>query len=276
MTLWASRGVRLRSRRARKVTFWAEGTILVFALIDLLLAIFLARRGLALGADGDADRAPHRHHAHAAPTPVKDRVRHRACDRHRGGKAMSVLAFHTDGVPDTSEVINGYVGSPMYTVISEHNAALITLLLFLVGTWVLRRSARSGRPAAVRWVDAYRALPPTHRMLAWLLGASGAIHVGLVLGHEPSAYSVLYLIDAVLMFWLTLEAAGRQAVAPLDPADPARLHPRLRLHAVRRRAARPTRHVHQADRSHRPGHCDDSGSGPPAPAVWGVGGHRCR
>ena len=48
VTLWASRGVRLRSRRARKVTFWAEGTILVFALIDLLLAIFLARRGLAL------------------------------------------------------------------------------------------------------------------------------------------------------------------------------------------------------------------------------------
>ena len=48
VTLWASRGVRLRSRRARKVTFWAEGTILAFAVVDLLLAIFLARRGLAL------------------------------------------------------------------------------------------------------------------------------------------------------------------------------------------------------------------------------------
>ena len=117
---------------------------------------------------------------------------------------MSVLASHTDGVPESSEVIDGYVGSPMYTVISEHNAALITLLLFMVGTWVLRRAARSGRPAAVRWVDAYRGLPSTHRVLAWLLGASGAIHVGLVLGHEPSGFSVLYLIDAVLMFWLTL------------------------------------------------------------------------
>jgi len=116
---------------------------------------------------------------------------------------MSVLAFHTDGVPDTSEVISGYVGSPMYTVISEHNAALITVLLFLVGTWLLRRLARSGQPAAVRWVHAYRALSPTHRMLAWLLGASGAIHVGLVLGHEPSAYSALYAMDAALMFWLT-------------------------------------------------------------------------
>ena len=48
VTLWAARGVGLRSRRARRITFWAEGTILVFALIDLLLAIFLARRGLAL------------------------------------------------------------------------------------------------------------------------------------------------------------------------------------------------------------------------------------
>ncbi len=116
---------------------------------------------------------------------------------------MSVLAFHTDGVPNTSEVIDGYVGSPMYTVISEHNVALIALLLFLAGTWVLGRLARSGRPAAVRWTDAYRSLPPTQRMLAWLLGASGAIHAGLVLGHEPSGYSVLYLADAVLMFWLT-------------------------------------------------------------------------
>ncbi len=48
VTLWAARGVRLRSRRARKITFWVEGTILVFALIDLLLAMILARRGLAL------------------------------------------------------------------------------------------------------------------------------------------------------------------------------------------------------------------------------------
>jgi hypothetical protein len=48
VTLWASRGIRLRSRRARRVTLWAEGTILVFAVIDLLLAILLARRGLAL------------------------------------------------------------------------------------------------------------------------------------------------------------------------------------------------------------------------------------
>jgi hypothetical protein len=116
---------------------------------------------------------------------------------------MSGLAFHTDGVSNTSEVIDGYIGSPMYDVISEHNAALIALLLFLVGTWVLRRAARSGRPAAVRWVDAYRALLPTHRMLAWLLGASGAVHAGLVIGHEPSGSSVLYLADAVLMIWLT-------------------------------------------------------------------------
>lgn len=48
VTLWTARGVRLRSRRARRITFWAEGTILAFAVIDLALAIFLARRGLAL------------------------------------------------------------------------------------------------------------------------------------------------------------------------------------------------------------------------------------
>lgn len=48
LTLMAARGVVRRSPRARKTAIWLEGLVLVFAAIDLFLAIVLAKRGLEL------------------------------------------------------------------------------------------------------------------------------------------------------------------------------------------------------------------------------------
>jgi len=48
LTLFAARGVAGRSRPARRLAITLEWAVLVFAVLDLLLAIFLANRGLEL------------------------------------------------------------------------------------------------------------------------------------------------------------------------------------------------------------------------------------
>ena len=48
LTLGAARGVARRSRRSRRLAISLEWIVLVFALVDLLLAIFLAKRSLEL------------------------------------------------------------------------------------------------------------------------------------------------------------------------------------------------------------------------------------
>lgn len=48
LTLMAARGVVRRSPRARTTAIWLEGLVLAFAVVDLFLAIVLARRGLEL------------------------------------------------------------------------------------------------------------------------------------------------------------------------------------------------------------------------------------
>lgn len=47
-TLWLVRGIGRRSKKARKVAIWLQVGILIVAAVDLLLAIFLAQRGLEL------------------------------------------------------------------------------------------------------------------------------------------------------------------------------------------------------------------------------------
>ena len=92
---------------------------------------------------------------------------------------------------------NDYLGSPMYSVIAEHGAAIAAVLALVVGAWIVRRMAPS-RQRFGRWLDRYRTLGVLDRMLFWLLALSGAVHAGLVLGHELSGYTALYLIDTVL------------------------------------------------------------------------------
>lgn len=113
---------------------------------------------------------------------------------------MSPLLFHSEGLIDRSIAVDEYIGSPLYYVIPEHEPGVIAAVLLVAGAWWLRRRARRGKPAAVVTIEAYRALSPLHRLLAWMLLLSSAIHAGLVLGHEPSLYSVLYLGAAGAFF----------------------------------------------------------------------------
>ncbi len=108
--------------------------------------------------------------------------------------------FHSDGFIEQQLDVGEYIGSPLYQVIPEHGAAFVAALLLLAGGWWLRRTARRGGPRSVALVGAYRQLSPVHRFLAWLLLTSSAIHAGLVLGHEASFYTVLYLSDALALF----------------------------------------------------------------------------
>lgn len=97
---------------------------------------------------------------------------------------------------------NNYVGSPMYGVIPEHEAAAAMVLILVGGAWFMRRRAARGSSWAVSWVGGYRRLPKVHRLLAWLLAISATVHLGLVFGHEPSTYSVLYAIGALTLTWV--------------------------------------------------------------------------
>lgn len=48
ITLWLVRGIGRRSKKARKVALWLQIGILVFAAVDVALAIVIAQRGLEL------------------------------------------------------------------------------------------------------------------------------------------------------------------------------------------------------------------------------------
>ena len=114
---------------------------------------------------------------------------------------IDVLA-HSVGNVDRSIAVDDYIGSPLYYVIVEHEAGLLAGLLLLVGVWWLRWRAGRGNPRALVTLTAYRALSPAHRLLAWVLLLSSAIHAGLVLGHEPSIYTLLYGAGALAFFWV--------------------------------------------------------------------------
>jgi hypothetical protein len=86
----------------------------------------------------------------------------------------------------------GYTGSVMYAIAPEHRAGLAAAALVPLAAWLLRRSDDTRARALV---DGYRRLSLRHRMVVWLLALSGALHLGLVFGHESSALSVLFVVD---------------------------------------------------------------------------------
>jgi hypothetical protein len=94
-----------------------------------------------------------------------------------------------------------YVGSPMYSIIPGHEAAILAVIGLVIGVWALRRWGSGWERFSVRLTQ-YRGLDVARRLLVWLLLVAAAIHAGLVLGHEPSGYTVLYALDAALLGYL--------------------------------------------------------------------------
>lgn len=112
------------------------------------------------------------------------------------------------------------VSSPLYTVIGEHMAALLVLVLMpLIGRGLVRflryRAARgSGRAQA--WLDGYAELPTNRRWAVWAVITSAIVHVTLVFTHELSVYTLLYGVGAVLLalmaIWIVQERRARLTV----------------------------------------------------------------
>jgi hypothetical protein len=86
-------------------------------------------------------------------------------------------------------VIDAYVGSSLYEVIDEHRLGLtLATALALYLWWRVRRGT---------WT-LWRDDPVRAQVVGGALMFSALIHLGLVLGHEPSGYSPVYLGGTLL------------------------------------------------------------------------------
>lgn len=94
---------------------------------------------------------------------------------------MIMWLLHEGGVP--SGVTDTYVGSPMYGVIEEHRLALGLVAIGGMALFFLRHRLM---PAA------YRRFDHPYRLAAWLLVITTLVHLGLLLGHDLDAYTLLY------------------------------------------------------------------------------------
>lgn len=89
------------------------------------------------------------------------------------------------------------VGSPLYDLLPGHGVALGLLMLLPLGALV----ARFGGATLVAW--RYRRLRPVAAVLFWLLLASAAIHLGLVVvGHGGPALRVAFGAQALTLILL--------------------------------------------------------------------------
>ncbi len=119
--------------------------------------------------------------------------------------------------------IGEYVGNPLYTVIPEHVLASILLVLAPIVIWLtvklVRTFAARGGRRATAVVDAFRSASIPRRIAAVALWYSALIHGVLVLTHEPSGYSVLYIAGAALLsfagWWTVRSVRGKLSAAIL-------------------------------------------------------------
>jgi len=113
-----------------------------------------------------------------------------------------MITLFAHGEEIISRSTGDYVGSLMYSVIPGHEAAILAVVGLVGAVWAMARwGSDSGRFGAL--LSAYRDLDVLRRLLTWLLLVSTAVHAGLVVGHEPSGYTALYLIDALLLGYVT-------------------------------------------------------------------------
>ncbi len=115
---------------------------------------------------------------------------------------MTILAHGNEVI--TTVDPGSYLGSPMYAVIPEHVIAFLFLAVApLALLWVNQRSHRHLACGERCWYRRYEALDVQRRFVLWLVSTSALIHLGLVLGHEPSPYTVAYLVGTGLLGWLS-------------------------------------------------------------------------
>lgn len=114
-----------------------------------------------------------------------------------GGSTTEILVDRlTETAPDRADVVDSYLGSPLYGFIPEHEGAVLAVAI--LGLWYLAWGHRSEG----RWMTAYRGKTPVERLLVWLLAITAAIHATLMITHQPSGYTVAYAFGTVLPVWV--------------------------------------------------------------------------
>lgn len=120
---------------------------------------------------------------------------------------MTPLAHGSEVTP----VVRGageYVGSPLYAVFPEHVVAIFAVALLPIAALLVRYFADRGTESAVALRTFYRTHAPTLQLAFWLLTMAGAIHLAVAFTHEPSPYTVGYIVLGLS----ELEAARRLLV----------------------------------------------------------------
>jgi len=97
---------------------------------------------------------------------------------------------------DGVNLLDRYIGSPIYGMAPEHGAALLLVLMVGIGALLVRLLANRGHTRSEALVLRYRSLPSTQRLLAWLLAISAASNLGMALGRMASPVSLWLIIVA--------------------------------------------------------------------------------
>ncbi len=113
---------------------------------------------------------------------------------------MTRVLLHAEDLSGRSAA--HYVGSPMYEVIAEHQPALLAVALFAAMSWLAGRLARRGNRLAGRLAWRYAHLDTRERFLFWVTAMAGAVHTGLVLGHELGWWTMGYAVIAAAEIFL--------------------------------------------------------------------------
>ena len=99
--------------------------------------------------------------------------------------------------------VGDQVGSPLYTVVSEHIAVLFLLVLLPLIGWLIartiRRRAAAGHPRSMALLEGYRSLAKARQWAVWAVVSSALVHGVLVFTHEFSLYTLLYGVGAVVL-----------------------------------------------------------------------------
>ena len=98
---------------------------------------------------------------------------------------------------DGTTLLDGYIGSPLYGISPDHGLAILLVIGLGIAALAVRWFAGRGGERSSTLMERYRGLPSLHRLLAWTLGVSAAMNVGMGIGgSNPAVGAWLFGIAA--------------------------------------------------------------------------------
>lgn len=91
---------------------------------------------------------------------------------------------------DGINLLDQYIGSPIYGIAPEHGLAVVLVVVFGIGSLVIQFLAKRGHARSGALRQRYIALVSTQRLFVWTMGASAVLSLGMGLGRMPSVESV--------------------------------------------------------------------------------------